>query len=136
MKKLITLAAILFSFQTFASDSSFNDTCRTIYGDATEQLLSSIELFQDGVITDVGLSLEAASISTELVAIRSSCSLMEDPINLEAVTSYKKLYREVRNKVKTLSLIMGTQVAVDMSIINLTVVKTKLKFLDYKFDRR
>lgn len=136
MKKLITLTVLAFSFQVLASEGAFNDTCRTIYGDATAEVITAIELFQAGKISDVNLSMDAAAVSTELVGIRSTCALMEDPSNLAAVTSYKKLYREVRGKVKILSLIIGTQETVDLSFIDLTIVKAKLKILDYKYDRK
>lgn len=136
MKKFITLAILVFSFQILASEGAFNDTCRTIYGDATSEIITSIELFQAGKISDINLSMDAAAVSTELVGIRSTCALMEDPSNLAAVTSYKKLYREVRGKVKALSLIIGTQEEVDMSFIDLAIVKAKLKILDYKYDRK
>jgi hypothetical protein len=136
MKKIIILATLAFSFQALASQGTFNDTCRTIYGDATQELVSSVEKFQANNISDIELSLDAATVSTELVGIRSSCALIEDPKNHDAVASYKKLYREIRGKIKTLSLIIGTQEEVDMSFLDLTLLKAKLKILDYKYDRK
>lgn len=134
MKLIVAFLFALTSSQVFA-DYTFNDICRTIYGDGTEKMIDAIESFNSHEISELDLSLISADVSTEMSTFRMTCALVEDPENKEAVLKYKKLYKEVRGKVKALALIVGTQKSVDMSFIDISLTKAKLKILDLKFDR-
>lgn len=109
MNKIIILFMTLLTVNTYAADILSNEECINVYREGYIDLKELVEDFNAGYFSSFGFASYVTSNSTGIMAHRAACAVVENPSNKECVLSYKKLYNDLRDRIKLSAIISGNQ---------------------------
>lgn len=109
MKKLFLMSLLLVSSSVHAEVSgSYDDACKNRYRDATLNLLSACESFNDRTITPAEFTAQFSGIEVMIGALRVAC-LGESQNAAECSYKYKKVYQRLKSKFSVSDIVAGNQ---------------------------
>lgn len=110
MKFLIVLIAALSIAPAFSQDDALsNQRCIEVYRDGYLDLRDAIILYNEKQLNRGEFAGEVSTISTAVNGLRTACFFTESPDVKECVDSYKKLYKDLRERVRVRSVLTGNQ---------------------------
>lgn len=132
MKKQISYALTLITLTSSVAFANFNETCRLAYRQGSVELMKNIELLKDKNMSLNEFALTATAINAEVKATRAACYIGEDAANKECVSKYNEVYKDISSKVNSISILLGNQKEIDMSLFDTLKAKAKISFIDNK----
>lgn len=125
MKKFVL--ALLISSPIFAGDLFTNQDCINVYRDAYLDLAQISKDFNSERLNRAEFSTLVIGLSTEVSIHRGACLVVESPSAKDCVSSYKEIYKGLRNNIKLGSVISGNQKKVVHTESMQKVVDTELR---------
>lgn len=102
---MLTLLSLSFSAQAELD----NNACIRVYRDGALDLLELVEDYNNKNLNRGQFYTEVTAVGASIKTLRTACYFVESPEVDDCVDSYKKIYKELRDKVRLRAVMAGNQ---------------------------